>query len=48
MHGRLRATSEQTGYMAAHAWMLRDGTPVRFAEYVDAPLTLPAARAATT
>jgi ketosteroid isomerase-like protein len=48
MHGRLRATSEQTAYAAAHAWTLRDGTPVRFAEYVDAPLTLPAARTATT
>jgi len=48
IHGRLRATGEQTGYKAAHAWTLRDDTPTGFAEYVDAPLTLPAAHAATT
>jgi ketosteroid isomerase-like protein len=41
--GRLRATGEETGYTAAHAWTLHDGTPARFAETVDAPLTLPAA-----
>jgi ketosteroid isomerase-like protein len=41
--GRLRATGEETGYTAAHAWTLRDGTPIRFAETVDAPLSLPAA-----
>ena len=44
--GRLRASNEDAGYTAAHAWTLRDGTPVRFAETVDAPLTLPAAVAA--
>jgi ketosteroid isomerase-like protein len=47
-HGRLRANNEDTGYTAAHAWTVREGTPTRFAEYVDAPLSLPAARAATT
>jgi ketosteroid isomerase-like protein len=44
--GTLRATGEDTGYTAAHAWTLRDGTPVRFAETVDAPLSLPTAVAA--
>jgi ketosteroid isomerase-like protein len=39
-HGRLRATGEDTGYAAAHAWTLRDGTPVRFHETVDAPRSL--------
>ena len=48
IHGRLRATGEETGYAAVHAWTVRDGTPIRFAEYVDAPLTLPAARAVTS
>ena len=43
LHGKLRATGEDTGYTAAHAWTLRDGAPVRFAETVDAPRTLPAA-----
>jgi ketosteroid isomerase-like protein len=43
IHGTLRATGEDTGYTAAHAWTLRDGTPVGFAETVDAPLSLPAA-----
>jgi ketosteroid isomerase-like protein len=43
VHGLLRATGESTGYAAAHAWTLRGGTPIRFDEYVDAPLTLPAA-----
>jgi ketosteroid isomerase-like protein len=45
IHGKLRATGEDTGYTAAHAWTIRDGTPIRFDEYVNAPLTLPAARA---
>jgi uncharacterized protein len=45
IHGRLRSTGEETGYTAAHVWRVRDGTPVRFDEYVNAPLTLPAARA---
>jgi len=45
IHGRLQATGQETGYKAAHAWTVRDGTPVRFEEYVNAPLTLPAARA---
>jgi uncharacterized protein len=44
-HGRLRATGEESGYSAAHVWTIRDGTPVRFDEYVNAPLTLPAAHA---
>ena len=44
--GRLRATSEETGYTAVHAWTLRDGTPIRFQETVDAPLSLPSAGAA--
>lgn len=43
IHGKLRATGEETGYTAAHAWTVRDGTPTQFAEYVNAPLTLPAA-----
>lgn len=47
IHGRLRATGEDTGYSAAHAWTLRDETPVRFAETVDAPITLPAAVSTT-
>jgi ketosteroid isomerase-like protein len=45
IHGKLRSTGEETGYTAAHVWRVRDGTPVRFDEYVNAPLTLPAARA---
>jgi ketosteroid isomerase-like protein len=48
VHGRLRATGEEAGYSSAHAWTAQDGTPVRFAEYVDAPLTLPAAHALTS
>jgi uncharacterized protein len=43
INGKLRATGEETGYTGAHAWTVRDGTPIRFAEYVDAPPTLPAA-----
>ncbi len=45
-HGRLRATGEQYEYFAAHAWTLRGDTPVRFDEYVNAPVSLPAAHAA--
>ena len=45
IHGKLRATGEEAGYTAAHAWTVSDGTPIRFDEYVNAPLTLPAARA---
>lgn len=48
IHGRLRATGAEAGYSSAHAWTVRDGVPVRFAEYVDAPLTLPAGRAVTS
>ena|SRR2546425_876454 len=43
IHGRLRATGERTGYSSAHVWTLRDGVVLRFAEYVDAPVSLPAA-----
>ena len=43
IHGRVRATGEQSGYKSVHVWTLRDGVPVRFAEYVDAPVSLPAA-----
>jgi ketosteroid isomerase-like protein len=45
IRGRLRATGEETGYRSVHAWTLHDGVPVRFDEYVDAPLSLPAAHA---
>ena len=45
--GRLRATGEEAAYSAAHSWTIVDGIPVRFDEYVNAPLTLPAARAVT-
>lgn len=45
IHGMLRSTGEETGYTAAHVWTVRDEAPVRFEEYVNAPLTLPAARA---
>ena len=45
--GRLRATGEDTGYIAAQVWTLRDGTPITFAETVDAPVSLPAAVAAS-
>jgi ketosteroid isomerase-like protein len=44
-HGCLRATGEESAYSAAHAWTVRDGTPIRFEEYVNAPATLPAAHA---
>ena len=43
--GRLRATGDDSGYTAAHTWTLRDGTPVRFRETVDAPTSLPVAPA---
>ena len=43
IHGRLRSTGEDSGYTAAHAWTIRDGTPVAFAETVDAPVALPLA-----
>ena len=46
INGKLRATGDDTGYSAAHAWTLRDGSPIRFAETVDAPLSLPTAAAA--
>jgi len=42
-HGRLRATGEEFEYTAAHAWTLIGDTPVRFDEYVNAPVSLPAA-----
>src|SRR3954447_2584634 len=45
IHGRLRADGEQHGYRSAHVWALQDGVPVRFSEYVDAPVSLPAAHA---
>jgi ketosteroid isomerase-like protein len=41
--GTLRTTGEQTGYSSAHCWTLRDGAVVKFDEYVDTPLSLPAA-----
>ena len=44
-HGRLRASGEEAVYSAAHAWTIVDGVAVRFDEYVNAPLTLPAAHA---
>jgi ketosteroid isomerase-like protein len=44
-HGRLRATGEDSGYSSAHVWTVRDGSPVRYDEYVNAPLSLPAANA---
>jgi uncharacterized protein len=44
-HGRLRSTGEEFGYSAAHVWTLRGETPVRFDEYVNAPVSLPAAHA---
>src|SRR4051794_19666174 len=43
--GRLR-TGDDAGYTAVHSWTVRDGTPVAFAETVDAPLSLPTAVAA--
>jgi hypothetical protein len=35
IRGRLRRTGEQTGYRSVHVWTIRDGVPIRFAEYVD-------------
>jgi uncharacterized protein len=43
VNGQLRTSGEDAGYTAAHVWSLRDGSPVRFTEMVDAPLSLPAA-----
>lgn len=45
-HGLLRASGEEFEYSGAHAWTLRGNTPVRFNEYVNAPVSLPAADAA--
>ena len=47
IRGRLRASGDEAGYSSAHVWTIVDGTPVRFDEYVNAPLTLPAAHALT-
>jgi hypothetical protein len=47
LRGRLRASGEEAVYSSAHAWTIVDGIPVRFDEYVNAPLTLPAAHALT-
>ena len=46
VQGRLRVTGADAGYTTAHAWTLRDGTPIKFAETVDAPATLAVATAA--
>lgn len=43
--GRLRTTGEAFDYTAAHVWTLRGDTPVRFDEYVNAPVSLRAASA---
>jgi ketosteroid isomerase-like protein len=40
---RLRATGEQTGYKSVHVWTMGADGPVRFEEYVDAPVGLRAA-----
>jgi uncharacterized protein len=48
IRGRLRATGEPSGYKSVHVWTVRDGMPVRFDEYVDAPLSLPAAHSVAT
>jgi ketosteroid isomerase-like protein len=48
LNGKLRATGEEARYASAHVWTIRNGSPVRFDEYVNAPLSLPAARAVTT
>lgn len=45
IHGRLRATGNETGFRSVHVWTVDDGVAVRFAEYVDAPVALPAAHA---
>lgn len=45
--GRLSESGEEAAYSAAHAWTIADGMPVRFDEYVNAPITLPAAHAVT-
>lgn len=46
--GRLRASGEETGYTAAHAWTVHDGRATVFVEYVNAPLSLPTTGAGTT
>jgi ketosteroid isomerase-like protein len=46
-HGRLSGSGEEAAYSAAHVWTIVGGIPVRFDEYVNAPLTLPAAHAVT-
>jgi len=48
IHGRLQATGEEAGCSSAHSWIVCDGTPVRFTEFVDAPLSLPAAQGVTS
>jgi ketosteroid isomerase-like protein len=48
IRGRLTATGQQTGYRSVHVWTVREGRPVRFDEYVDAPVSLPTAHAVTT
>jgi uncharacterized protein len=47
-HGRLKPTGEEFEYSAVHVWRLSGDTPVRFDEYVNAPVSLPAARAAAS
>jgi len=48
IHGRLRVNAVETGYTSAHSWIVREGTPVQFTEFVNAPLDLPAAQAVTS
>lgn len=45
IHGLLRSSGQQSGYRSVHAWTVRDDAAVRFEEYVDAPVDLPAAHA---
>ena len=40
--GLLRATGEDVGYGFVHVWTMRDGSAVRFDEYVAPPAELPA------
>jgi ketosteroid isomerase-like protein len=44
IHGKPRATGQETGNTASDAWTVRNGTPTQFAEYVNASLAPPAAR----
>jgi uncharacterized protein len=37
-HGRLKPTGEEFEYSAVHVWRLSGDTPVRFDEYVNAPV----------